>query len=231
MMKLNRILSLLAFILSATIADAQVYAPVPPRRGSYSTPDGRPYGDTYHPSHLHNVYYGFRIGLSVASIHSESSPLDGNSARTGLNAGFAIGTQLIQGTPLCFESGLYYTEKGGKSNDGDGKFTYSLNYLEVPLLLRYKVRSGDIDIEPFLGGYLACGVGGKIKNYNDREAFSSYDDGYFRRFDGGIKVGVGFSFQMLYLGASYDIGLANVGQDDFDNTHTGAFVLNFGVTF
>jgi hypothetical protein len=85
-----------------------------------------------------------------------------------------------------------------------------------------------------LADYLACGVGGKIKDYGDRQAYDSFDSDYddnFNRFDGGIKLGCGASFQMFYLEASYDIGLANVGKDNFDDTRTGCFNLTFGVNF
>ena len=85
-----------------------------------------------------------------------------------------------------------------------------------------------------MGGYLSCGVAGKIKDFANREAYSSYDsdvDQHFRRFDGGLRLGCGVGFDMLYLEASYDIGLANVGNDDFDDTRTGSFNLTFGVNF
>ena len=103
---------------------------------------------------------------------------------------------------------------------------------EVPLLLKYKYfTSSDIAIEPFAGGYVSCGVGGQIKDYDNRNAFSSYDEGYFKRMDGGLKIGCGVEFRMLYLDLSYDIGLANVGQDDFDDTRNGCFTVNVGVNF
>ncbi|MBQ6064858.1 MAG: PorT family protein [Prevotella sp.] len=220
----------------ATAASAQFYPngrPIPPsKRGGYST--------THHPrSHSHygpsSTYYGFRVGLGVATVNSDSHYLDGNKAKAGLNVGLAVGTEIVPGTPLCFESGLYYTEKGGKSGSGTDKFTYQLNYLEVPLLLKYKIYTDkNISIEPFLGGYLACGVGGKIKDYEYRAAYSSFGNEYddnFNRFDGGVKLGCGVSFDMFYLGASYDIGLANVGKDNFNDTHTGCFNLDFGITF
>lgn len=227
------LLSALAALMLATPASAQYYGngrPVPPRhRTGYS-------GSRYNNYHNdYNVYYGFRIGLGVSTVNSESDILDGSDAKTGLNVGFAIGAQLVRGTPLFFESGLYYTEKGGKNKYGNTKFTYGLDYLEVPLLLKYKYyTSRDVSIEPFVGGFLSCGVAGKIKDFNAREAYGSFDSDYrdnFNRFDGGLKVGCGFGFQMLYLEASYDIGLANVGKDEFDDTHTGCFNLTFGVNF
>ena len=210
-------------------------------------PDGRP----IHPSkrgvyygnggrvapryHSYDSYCGFRVGMGLSTVNSDSHYLDGNKVKTGLNVGFVAGTQMVPGTPLYVESGLYYTEKGGKSGSGSNKFTYDLNYLEVPLLLKYKVfTTSDFSIEPLLGGYVSCGVGGKIKDFDNRAAYSSFGDKYvdnFRRFDAGIKLGCGVGFDIFYLGASYDIGLANVGKDSFQDTHTGCFNLDFGINF
>ena len=222
------LVSLIAcFLMTAPVA-AQYYPdgrPVPPRlRNGY-----HPRGNTaYYP----NMYYGFRIGLGVGTVNSESDYLNGNKAQTGLNMGFVLGTQLTTAAPLFFETGIYYSEKGGKSTYDNQKFTYGLNYIEFPLLLKYKYYADrDFSIEPFVGGYLAYGVGGKIKDFREREAYNSFDENNFKRFDGGLRVGCGVGFQVMYLEASYDIGLANVGNDDFDDTHTGCLNLTFGVNF
>lgn len=173
--------------------------------------------------------------MGLATVNSDSPYLDGSKVKTGLNVGFVAGTQMVHGTPLYVEGGLYYTEKGGKSGSGSDKFTYNMNYLEVPLVLKYKFYpASDFTIEPFMGGYVSCGVGGKIKDFNNRAAYSSFGDKYadnFRRFDAGIKLGCGVGFDIFYLGASYDIGLANVGKDSFQDTHTGCFNLDFGINF
>ena len=142
----------------------------------------------------HRYYVGLRVGLNASHVNSDSPALNGSSMKSGLNIGIAAGTQLSYRTPLFLETGLYYSQKGGKSDSGTGKFTYDLNYLEVPLLIKYK---------HFVGN----------------------------RFDGGIKLGCGVGFNMLYLDASYDIGLANIGQDSFNDTHNGCFTLNIGVNF
>lgn len=227
---------LLSLVLLCTLtASAQFYPdgrPIPPsKRASY-------YGSRHQSSNWwgpHQTYVGFRLGLGVSTVNSDASDLDGGTAKTGLNVGVAVGTQLTTAAPLFFESGLYYTEKGGKGKHDGSKFTYNLDYLEVPLLLKYKYQaSPDVSIEPFMGGYLACGVGGKIKDYGNREAYSSFDSdetNNFKRFDGGLKLGCGVSFQMLYFDISYDIGLANIGHDDFDDTRNGCLNLNIGVNF
>ena len=180
----------------------------------------------------HRYYFGLRVGMNASHVSSESPVLDGSSVKTGLNIGLAAGTPLTYRAPLFLETGLYYSQKGGKSGRGADKFTYDLNYLEVPLLIKYKHFVGNqTSIQPYAGGYLALGTDGNIKNYGTRTAFSSFDNGYFNRFDGGLKIGCGVGFNMLYLDASYDIGLSNIGQDNFDDTHNGCFTLNIGVNF
>jgi hypothetical protein len=88
-----------------------------------------------------------------------------------------------------------------------------------------------VSIQPFLGGYVAAGVGGKIKDFGHRQAYSSYDDDAFQRFDGGIKVGCGVQFNYLYAEVGYDFGLSNISRDYFDDAHTGSLFATIGVNF
>ena len=222
----KRIFTLAIMTLAITLVASAQYRPTRPTYPSRSSYPGR---SSYYST---DSYFGMRVGLGVATVNSDAPELDGKSARTGLEAGLAAGFQIVPASPLYFETGLYYTEKGGRSGSGASKFTYSLDYLEVPLLLKYRYITPDrLSIEPFMGGFVACGVGGKIKNYGRHEAYSSFGDGAFRRFDAGLKLGCGLSYDIFYVGASYDIGLANIGQDLFDDTHTGCLNLTVGLNF
>jgi hypothetical protein len=179
-----------------------------------------------------DVYYGVRIGAAFSTVNSDDPYLDGGSMRTGLNVGAAIGLQVAPLTPIYFETGLSYVEKGGTGHVDGAKFTYSLNYLEMPLVLKYQVFVDNmLSIQPFLGGYLAVGIDGKIKDFGNRHAFSSFGDEGFKRFDGGIRVGCGLQFNYLYAEVGYDFGLANIGHDNFDTTRTGSLFATIGVNF
>lgn len=231
---MKKLFLLFAAMLATATASAQYYPdgrPIPPsKRHEY-------YNNRWDRNHNglgDDTYYGFRLGMAVASVHSDAPILDGSDPKVGLDVGFTVGTRIAPRTPLFFETGLSYTEKGGKGEYQNNKFTYGLHYLELPLLLKYKYYAdSELSIEPFVGGYLAVGVGGKIKDYGNRKAYSSFNDDQasFKRFDGGLRLGCGLSYNMLYLGLSYDIGLANVGHYDFEDTRTGSLNLNVGVTF
>ena len=231
-MKKSIFITLIA-IAAATSASAQFY------------PDGRPihpknraaYYDS-HPRHhqpVTDTYGGVRGGVSLSTVNSDSPYLDGNRTKAGVNVGLAVGTSLSSYSPVYLESGLYFVQKGGESKHGGEKFTYGLDYLEIPLVFKYKAPvGGDVTIEPFLGGFVSCGVSGEIKDFQHRQAYSSFSDDYndnFRRFDGGLRIGCGLLVDMFYIEAGYDLGLANVGKDYFDDTHTGALNLSVGINF
>lgn len=200
------------------------------------------YERSYYDYGVKNTYVGLRIGPSFSHVSSDDPMLDGSSWKTGLNVGVAVGTRIAYSSPLYLETGLYYTEKGGDGKAGGigDKFTYDLNYLEIPLILKYRVPiTNDFSLEPYFGGYFAAGVGGKIKDYGNREAYNSfssnsYDNGTFRRCDGGLRFGIGASFRLsrdtdLYMEVGYDYGLSNICHDTFDRSRNGALQLNFGI--
>lgn len=199
-------------------------------------------GSSWRDSHRSNdwlgddSYVGFRIGGAFSTVNSDDPNLNGGKSLGGLELGIVAGTRLTPNAPLYFEGGLEYIEKGGKSGkkSNGNQMTYSLNYIEVPLTLKY-IHSFDnsFSIQPYAGGYLACGVSGKIKNFGNREAYSSFgSDSYnFQRFDGGLKVGCGIGIDMFYADLSYDIGLANISHDDFEESKTGSLQFTVGVNF
>ena len=184
-------------------------------------------------SNNQDVYFGFRIGPSFSYVNSDGNALDGGNWQTGLNVGVVAGVALSDQQPFYLEGGLYYIEKGGsKKLDTGKKMTYDLNYLEIPVVFKYKYNvDPHFSIQPQVGGYFAAGVGGKIKNYQNRQAEDSFSEDYFRRLDGGIRVGCGVTYDMFYADLTYDIGLANIGHDVFDKTRNGGLQINVGVNF
>ena len=78
---------------------------------------------------------------------------------------------------------------------------------------------------------MAAGIGGQIKDFGSRHAYSSFDDEGFQRFDAGIKVGCGLQYDHLYAELGYDFGLSNISHDYFDTSRNGSFFATVGVNF
>lgn len=188
-------------------------------------------------SYDNDIYYGLRLGMGISSVGSDNKQLNANGSKTGINVGVALGVQLSTEAPVYLESGLYYVAKGGNGknvNDTykDTKFSYNLNYLEVPVILKYNIELDyDLYLQPLAGGYFAYGVGGKFKDYGDRQIDNSFSEDAFKRFDAGLRIGCGLQYQVLYAEAAYEFGLTNICHDYFDKAHTGCFYLNIGVNF
>ena len=210
----------LALVAIATLtATAQTYS-------------GSSFYDRENPMGTGSMYYGFRIGPTFSTVNSDDANLDGGNSQTGLTLGAVMGFQLSDDIPLFLETGLSYTEKGGKKTLTGKKMTYDLNYLEIPILVKYIYDiDGHFSVQPLFGGYLSYGISGKIKNFGERHAQDSFSDTTFKRFDGGLRIGCGVGYDLFYADLSYDIGLCNICHDTFDTSHNGCLYLNFGVNF
>lgn len=232
-MKRTLIISLLALLTFST-----AMAQYPMRRYSHPAPQPRPtyrsdygYRNSYRHSHT-DTYYGLRLGFNVSNVRSDDPYLDGGSAKAGVNLGFVAGFQVAPMAPVYVETGLLYSEKGGKGSCGGRSFTYGLNYLEVPFVLKVMTPLDPVTtLQPFLGVYASAGVGGKIKDFNQRQAYSTFDDEGFERFDAGFRIGCGLQYANLYAEMGYDLGLSNISQDYFDTARTGSFFASVGVNF
>ena len=174
-------------------------------------------------------YYGLRLGINSASLSSDDVNLDLN-ARAGLNVGAVYGLQLTTSAPIWLEAGLFYSEKGGKINIQGDKTTVRMSYIEMPIVVKYSFDVyDDLYIQPFVGGYLALGVGGKVKEYATHQSHDSFDD--FNRFDGGLRFGCGVEYMMLYAEAGMEFGLVNINKSDFDSSRHQTLFFTLGVNF
>lgn len=175
-----------------------------------------------------SVYYGIRIGMTAASVGGDWN-LDN---KVGMTLGGVLGVRCSQTMPVFIESGLYYTERGGKTS----VTKTSLNYLEAPVLIKFGIQATeDIAILPFVGPYFSYAISGKTTlNSNQagkKEKISSFRDNYFKHGDMGFKLGCGAEYNNIYIEMGYQFGLANISKDDNRDATGHAFFANFGVNF
>lgn len=169
-----------------------------------------------------NLYWGVRLGFTRGGIGGD---IESDKGRTGMTLGGVVGLRVTESTPLFLESGLYYTERGGKDlklagDQSDAKG--HLNYLEIPLLIKYGFMPKDeIAILPFIGPYLALGVSGNYQTLRHPEM--------------GFKLGCGVEWNYLYVELAYHLGATNIADyevagKDF-TSHGHALGINIGINF
>ncbi len=229
-MKIKKIFILSIFVVtSASSLSAQAY-----QQSSYYNPfsGGLDYGKTFRGTTAGQSYFGVRIGAAFSKLKTDDFILNGGRSQVGLNVGIVRGFSLMREAPLYLETGIFYIEKGGKKREDTRKITYDLNYIEIPVMIRYGLDFyRGLSIQPMFGFYLAYGVSGKMKNFNELGAQNAFSGDYFRRFDGGLRVGMGIGYYIFSIGVTYDIGIANVCHDMIDKSRNSNIAVEFGVNF
>ena len=184
-----------------------------------------------------NIYYGARFGITSGGLSGDTKVQDGpvwidyDGRRVGFTLAGIIGLRLSETAPVFLESGLYYTQRGGKSSN----YSADWNGIEIPILVKYGIQASDkLAILPFVGPYFAYGVGGE-REYPDATTGNKEKEGVYKKFlnrnDMGFKLGCGAEYNMLYLEAGFQFGITNLADNDNFTTHSNAFYMNFGVNF
>jgi hypothetical protein len=152
------------------------------------------------------VQFGLKAGLNLANL-SVSPSEDGSSfkMKPNLNAGgFAY-------VPLFGHFGLQpeimYSAQGTKISAEGTSINYNLNYVNVPVLFKYKDASGFF---AELGPQIGILVAGKAKSGSQSEDIKSS----FKSTDISGALGIGYLSSLnLGIDARYSLGLTNIIKD------------------
>ena len=167
-----------------------------------------------------NLYWGVRLGVNFSGIGGD---IESDEGRTGMVLAGVVGLRVTEDVPLFLESGLYYSERGGNKLKGfndprDKQHDGHLNYLEVPVLIKYGIATeSEVAFLPFIGPYLGMGISG---NY-----------AFLKHPEMGFKLGCGAEWNNLYIEAAYQFGVTNISDVDNMSSHGHSLGINFGINF
>ena len=182
---------------------------------------------------------GIKGGVNMSNFYGDE--LNDNNVKIGFHIGLAADYDFAYNSAI--QTGLFFTTKGAKYSSSVGEVSgdVSVNpmYLQLPVHYAYK-----IDVSPgtrvvlHAGPYAAFGVGGKSKISGslgsvgaETESDVFGDDGFLKRFDAGLGLGVGAEFGPLLLDLGWDMGLVNiVDSSDGDLKNQNAY-LSVGYRF
>ena len=192
--------------------------------------------------------YGIKAGVNFSEITSSGSGASVSSQNlTGFHAGVIVDLGL---GAFSLQPGLFYTTKGGKNTatetefgfTGTGSSKTTLNYLELPVNLLYKIPAIDGKIFLGAGPYIGYGLSGRLTgtvnipgvpatNIDQKITFGN-DDGDIKNPDYGANFLLGYEFdQGLLVSANYQLGLASSPYSDFGKVKSRVLSISVGYLF
>ena len=160
---------------------------------------------------------GFKGGLNVANLSNAS---DDN--RVSGHIGFFLHAKIARG--WAFQPEILYSGQGDKYWDGNNRFTWALNYVNIPLMFQYyPIRRFYLEFGPQLGILVAAhdkGPGG----------YNADISSAIHKTDATLNLGMGVrATDMIGVYLRYGIGLSDVTRDDTYTYSNRVFQLGMDV--
>ncbi len=168
---------------------------------------------------------------------NEVNPLKSGEITTGLSTDNLIGYQLglyYQLVPKKagpgFDTGIFISQKGytyTPNSENTSAVGYKeLNYVEVPLNLRYQIPLGFLSIFGFGGLYAGYVMTGKnvveAESINENIEFANSGD----RLDYGYNLGAGMGFfKKVQFSVNWSRGIKNLSTNSDSTIHNKAFTV------
>jgi hypothetical protein len=172
--------------------------------------------------------FGAKAGLNLASMLLKDNDHDFSKdfkLKMGFNAGGIVEYSFTE--KFVLESGLSFSMKGYKFDKDSLKYTFNLNYIEMPINAAYKISLGKFKIAIKAGPYFGYALSGKVKS--DDKIFMSPDGDFknelkinigndkdkddIKPLEIGFNLGAGFEFNGMLFGAQYGLCLSNISPD------------------
>lgn len=162
------------------------------------------------------VKLGVKAGLNLSSLSFDESELN-SSNKTGFTAGVMAEIPMTKNFSLQPE--LLYSQQGSKSSFFDNdvtnsqyKSTITLNYLNIPVMLKYYVLKGlSLQAGPQIGILLKANnkYQDNFLGYDNHESFDLKH--YSTGIDTAVNFGLGYQFKdQFYTDLRYTISYSNV---------------------
>lgn len=183
---------------------------------------------------------GIMAGVNIARLSGDDD--EGVDNRTAFVGGVTL---TLPFTPtVSFQPELLFAQKGAKVSESGFSAEVTLNYLEVPLLLRFDVPTTGASVFPHvyagpaLGLKLSCDFevsGGGVNASQSCASLADEDGEDVKSFDAGVVLGGGLGFDLggrrLNIGARYNFGVYNIAPDGGGDTKNRAITIYGSLEF
>jgi hypothetical protein len=177
------------------------------------------------PASEQNASFGIRGGVNFFNWGGADVNSNDYTNRAGFHAGIYGNMFVTDG--FAIEPGAYYSVKGTQNDDLINSRAI-LNYIDVPILLRFYATDG---LNFFAGPQGSILLGSTF----EMDAFGNtygWDTESINDLDAGLVFGLGYNLPVgLNLQASYDLGLTPVFKDSDADVFNRGFKLSVGISF
>ncbi len=164
---------------------------------------------------------GFLGGASFSTLMSTDTGVTPKSS-TGFAGGFFVAIPVAKS--LMVEPEILYINKG--SGFEEEEFTLNLNYIEIPVLLRYEF-SQDGGAFAYIGPYIGLNV--KCNATVDTMPVPCADENVEPKTDFGGTIGVGYRKAAWGFDIRYDYGFTDVITDEKGKNSALMILLRVGI--
>ena len=176
--------------------------------------------------------FGIKGGVNVSTLDGESfEGLVSFDSRIAYHVGFFAEIPLIM--KFSIQPELLYSAQGSQFEgffSVDGFDDQKLDYLNVPILVKYNIIEGlSAELGPVLGYLISTDgesiFGGEGIEIDNKEAFNDLDI--------GIALGVSYSLKSFIFGFRYNKGISNINNDEFtsNKNQNNVFQIWAGYSF
>jgi Outer membrane protein beta-barrel domain len=174
------------------------------------------------------VKIGVKAGLNISSLTSNENELE-STDKTGFTAGIMADISLaknfsIQPEVVFSQQGMKFSYSDLDVKNSHYNSTIGLNYLNIPILLKYFIVKGlSVQVGPQIGILLKASnkYQDNFLGYENHETFNLSD--YANGFDTSVNFGLGYQFKnKFYADLRYNISYSDI----FKNASADTYIIN-----
>ena len=165
------------------------------------------------------VNFGLKAGMNISTLRGDG--VEKANSLIGANVGAFVNIPVS--TMFSFQPEVLYSMEGAKEDVFDTKIM--LNYVNIPLMLKYTDASGFFgELGPQIGFLTSAKskINGNTADIKD----------LFKSTNFSLGIGAGFNFtSSVGVGLRYNLGLSNISEDTNDDVKTGNFSIGIHYSF
>lgn len=161
------------------------------------------------------LHLGVKAGVNLATEQINDSGYRTTMDRKIRMLGGLVCEYSFDNDLISLGSGILFSQKGMEFNDEYESIDESLNYIDIPLDLIFKLNLGGPRLLIEMGPQLSVGLNGKnesryMDEVGDLDVEFGSDPDQYKRFELGANVGGGVEYGNFQLKGNYSTGLTNM---------------------